>query len=902
MMDAPQANTWDTQNLLEGLSEVEALKRLKEDGPNEIPEASEKNFWKIFIEWLSEPMILLLFGCATVYWLMGDREEGSLLIFFLGAIGAVTLYQENRTHRALKALRDLSSPRALVVRGGQKKRIAGREVVRGDIVFCSEGDKIPADGEVLVSEHLCVDESMLTGEAFSVPKMSRQDLKDRSAASDSPPTDHLVFGGTVVVAGQGIIKILEVGAKTQIGGIGATLSLDERDISPLQLEINQTVRRLAVVVAFFCILMTALSVWQAHSWTKGLLLGMTLAMALLPNELPAVFLVFMAMGALALSKKRILTRNMRALERLGSTSILCVDKTGTLTQNKMRIAELYCEGKTYHVPNATGEEGEGDKTRAVDQEFPEHFHELLEFAALATDPDPFDPMDKAFVKLTDHLLGATEHVHPEWQLVKRYPLKPSMMARSNVWRQSETEDSAIPAAAKGAPEAIFNLCHLPSAQRQRWEKEASNMAMRGLRVLGVAKATALHAHSSDGAIPESELPNGQHKKVQASDLPHDQHDFEFTLLGLVGLDDPLRVEVPQALELCQKSGVRVLMITGDHPQTAMAIGHRAGLEHADQVLTGPELEALRSEEVAERLSKISLCARMTPFQKRQLVMELKKQGEVVAMTGDGVNDAPALKLAHVGIAMGQRGTDVAREAADLVLLEDDFNSIVEALIMGRTVLHQFSRALEYLLTIHIPIAWLAVMSLLSGGIVVLLPLHVVLLHLLIEPVCSLVFAQMDRGQTGLLGLPHPKRIKFFTKKLVGSVVLKGGVLVALMSGVYLYGNSLHLGDSSLRSLIFSVLLGMNSALIMGDTVLGGSESAIIKNDQHLIKRALPWLTLTVISLLFLSMLIHTPLSGHLGFGYIEFKQMFFGFWAGYGVVIVQPVFWFLRFLNIRSMG
>ncbi|MES1254528.1 MAG: HAD-IC family P-type ATPase, partial [Acidobacteriota bacterium] len=620
-----------------GLSHDEAAAAIARDGFNELPSSKPRSILRIAWEVVREPMLLLLLACGGTYLLLGNVREAIILLVFVAVVITITLYQERKTERALEALRDLSSPRALVIRGGERHRIAGRDVARGDVLVLSEGDRVPADGVLLAAVNLATDESLLTGE--SVPVRKEAALDDREMGRPGGDDLPFVFSGTLVVRGGGLACAMATGARTELGKIGKSLSDVEEEPSLLQRDTRHIVRVLALVGLALCSLLVVVYGLTRGDWLRGFLAALTLAMAILPEELPVVLTVFLALGAWRMSRNRVLTRRMPAIETLGAATTLCVDKTGTLTLNQMSVTRLYAHEETYDF-----------STQPVSG-VPEAFHELAEFAMLASQPDAFDPMDRAIRALGDEALLGTEHLHANWKVVREYPLARSLLAISQVWVSVDTAQFVI--AAKGAPEAIAELCHLPGPDASQLNEQVAAMAARGLRVLGVAKA-----------------------RLSSTTLPDQQHDFEFEFLGLIALADPIRAAVPKAIEECQAAGIRVIMITGDYPGTAMSIAGQIGLDGKDAAIAGPEVAVMDDATLRARVARASVFARAVPEQKLQLVNALKANGEVVAMTGDGVNDAPALKAAHIGIAMGQRGTDVAREAADLVLLDDDFSSIV----------------------------------------------------------------------------------------------------------------------------------------------------------------------------------------------------------------------------------
>lgn len=762
----------------EGLSEGEAARQLELDGPNELPGQESPPWYHLITETLSEPMVALLLACGGIYFVLGDPGEALLLLGFLVLILAITLYQEHKSEKALIALRNLSSPRALVWRDREKKRIAGRDIVRGDLVILAEGDRVPADGWLLESTGLTVDESMLTGESEPVPK-DRWD--DFSPTFDSLKQNHKVFAGTSVVKGSGLLRVTKTGARTELGRIGAML----KESSPPPTQMEEETRRLVKVVALIasacCVVVAFLYAWNRGDPLAGLLAGLTLAMAILPNELPAVLTIFLSLGAWRLSKQRILTRRASAIEALGAADVLCVDKTGTLTYNRMSLKVLHVDGVTYDLQKYTA------------RDLPEEVHTLIEFGILAADKDPLDPIDRALYQVGQTYLYDTEHLHADWDLARHYPSSKDLFALSYVWNSDRKKPFAV--AAKGAPESIIDLCHLSGDQLKSVLDSVEKLASQGLRLIAVAKA---------------EYPQ--------AGLPDHPHEFDFEFVGILGLEDPIRREVPQAIAECRRAGIRVMMITGDHPRTACSIARQIGLPNPDQFLLGEDLKSLSDEALTERLKTTQIFARVVPEQKLRLVKALQAQGATVAMTGDGVNDAPALKEAQIGIAMGQRGTDVAREAADLVLLDDDFTSIVSSIRMGRRIYRNLQNAISYLLAVHIPIAGIAVIPLFFNMPLILTPIHIALLHLIIEPACSVAFEAEPVLRDAMTTPPRKASDRLFSHGMMLPTLLKGlSILAALFAVFYLglsHEGSLKDGESTARTLTFITLMAANMGLIV----------------------------------------------------------------------------------------
>jgi Ca2+-transporting ATPase len=760
---------------VKGLSREEAAEKIRTEGFNELPESKKRGIFWIIFEVVHEPMFILLVASGLIYFILGDFTEGIMLMSFVVVIIGITVYQEQKTERALEALRNLSSPRALVIRDGEQQRIAGREVVTGDMLVLVEGDRVPADGVLLSSNNVTVDESLLTGESVPVRKVPWTNglHAERPGGDDQP----FVYSGTMVVQGQGLAEVKSTGTRTEMGKIGTVLQTVERGETRLKSEISRIVRTIAIVGIFLCAVIVVVYGLSRGNWTEGFLAGITLAMAILPEEFPVVLTIFLALGAWRISKKNVLTRQVPAIETLGSATVLCVDKTGTLTQNKMTVHSFFAAGQLC-VHDAAGKNS-----------VPEICHEVAEFAILACKKDPFDPMEKALFHLRDGEFGTTEHIHTGWELITEYPLSPELLAMSNVWRSPAGNEFVI--AAKGAPEAIADLCHFDEAKRQALATDIDSMAVQGLRILGVAKAL----------FTKPELPDGQ-------------HDFTFTFLGLVGFADPVRPLVADAVRECYTAGMRVIMITGDYPLTAQNIGRQIGLAHTDQCITGSELEQMSEAELKERIRTATLFARAVPEQKLRIVNALKANGEVVAMTGDGVNDAPALKSADIGIAMGGRGTDVARESSSLVLLDDNFTSIVSAVRLGRRIFDNLKKAMAYIFSVHVPIAGMSLIPVLFNMPLVLLPVHIVFLELIIDPACSVVF-ESEKEEPDVMNRPPRHRDEgLFTKKTLALSLLQGFVVLAVVLTIYADAILRGFGEAEVRTLTFTTIVIANLCLIL----------------------------------------------------------------------------------------
>ena len=744
---------WRAENL-RGLSQQDALRLLTEHGANVLPGGRRKSLLSIMLGVLAEPMFLMLLVAGGLYLALGDRAEALFLLASVFVVIGITLAQERKTQRALESLRELSAPRALVIRDGQEVRIPGVEVVPGDLLVLHEGDRIAADASLL-DGYLEVNESLLTGEAVPVTKLPGA---ERAA----------LFASTVVTKGVGVAQVTATATGTAVGRIGQALASTTEAMSGLQLASRRLIRNLTIggllLATGYCLLAW---LWDGHGFLESVLSGIALSMAILPEEIPVILTVFLALGAWRISRHKVLTRRVSAVEALGAISVLAVDKTGTLTQNRMQVAELTVDGMTF--------------TDAGAHELAEHFHRLVEFAVLATPPDPFDPMEKAIHGFALRWLAGTEHIHAELRPETEYGLSPDILAMTRVYPSSSPRRHLL--ATKGAPEAVADLCHLPSPTRQAIQQQVESMAERGLRVLGVASG-----------------------EWQGTTWPASQHDFRFRFLGLVGFVDPPRPEVPAAIAECRAAGVRIIMLTGDHPATARAIARSVGLSERPEVITGAEIDALSDAALRERLGQVDLCARVQPVQKLRLVQMLRHDGSVVAMTGDGVNDAPALKAADVGIAMGERGTDVAREAAALVLLDDSFASIVAAIRQGRRIYDNVTRATRFVFAVHVPVIALALVPALLHWPMLMLPVNIMLLELLIDPACSIVFESEPESADIMRRPPRAPSASPFARANLRHAILQGlGLAIILLLG---YGGLLGRGGdvAQSRTAVFMALV------------------------------------------------------------------------------------------------
>ncbi|MEO8040842.1 MAG: cation-translocating P-type ATPase, partial [Betaproteobacteria bacterium] len=758
-------------------------RRRERDGPNELPDPQQRGALRTVLAVASEPMFLLLLACGAIYMVLGNAEEALMLLGFVFVVIGISFVQQQRSARSLRALRDLSSPQALVLRDGLTRRVAARELVVGDVVLLAEGDRVPADVVLLDCSNLAVDESLLTGESAPVIKQSvtearAADGNAASAADDAAATQ--AYSGTLVTRGTAQARVLATGERSALGRIGRSLADIVVETTPVQQETGRIVRRVALAGLVLAAAL-AFAYWVLNDdWLHGVLAGLTLAMAILPEELPVVLTLFLGLGAWRLAREKVLARSIPAVELLGATTVLCVDKTGTLTFNRMSVRRIWSEQAAH------------DTTQPDSVALQEELHGVLEYAVLASHRRAFDPMESAITDAGRRLLADTEHLHGDWTLVDDYPLTREMMAMSRVWQSPDRRDRLI--AAKGAPEAIVDLCHLEPARSARIGAQVLEMAHAGLRVLGVAQAN-----------------------FAADVLPDVQHDFAFEFLGLVAFEDPVRADVPQAIAECRAAGIRVVMLTGDHPATAISVAREAGLSTTAPVITGTELATLSDEALAHRLATTHIYCRVQPDQKLRLVRALRARGDVVAMTGDGVNDAPALKAADIGVAMGARGTEVAREAAALVLLNDDFASLVTAVRHGRRVFANLRKAIVFILAAHIPIVGLSILPVALGWPLLLMPVHILFLQLVIDPACSLVFEAEPLESDAMRAPPRRPDERLFDRAVMARGLWQGTGLLVLLLAVYAGARWIVPADADrddmARALTFVVLVLADLALI-----------------------------------------------------------------------------------------
>ena len=762
-------------NSMHGLDLAEVKQRLEQFGPNILDRARPRTVWQLLAETVREPMFMLLLGASGLYLVVGDLAEGGFLSLAAVATIALVLFQEIRSEKALAALRSLAQPSARVIRGGVEVKIPACDLVPGDLLLVGEGQRVPADGRLVGGEVLTIDESALTGESAPVTRMPQSQDGPETSRLDPEPLETLetarLSAGTLVVSGQGVVWVERTGANTALGQIGVSLASIDRSPTPLQQASSRLVGWISGLALVFCLLVVVAYGALRGNWVEGGLAGITIAISLIPEEFPMVLAIFLALGAWRLAQQKVLVRRSAVIEALGGASVLCVDKTGTLTENRMSVARLWSKGQTLEPGSAN---------------LPPDLTALMTAALAACAARPSDPMDRAL-----WVLAPPSNARPD--PVRVWPMQKDRLAVVQAWGSG---DHSVWAAAKGAPEAIFGLCRLDAAQIAGLEPILQAWASEGLRVLAVART-----------VPQPQV-------------FADPEDMAFSFCGFLGFLDPVRPEVPKAIATARLAGIKVVMITGDYPQTALAIARQAGIDTRAGVLTGESLAGFEPASLPSQIGDVRVYARVQPQQKLALVEAFKARGEVIAMTGDGVNDAPALQAAHIGIAMGLRGTDVAREAADIVLLDDGFASIMAGIALGRRIFTNLRKALTYVVAIHVPIAGLALLPVLLGLPPLFYPMHIVLLELVIDPLCAVVFEAEPGEPLAMKKPPRPLAEPLFGTRQILFAALQGLGILAAVFGLYLW--ALDQGSAAqARAIAFIALIVSNLVLALIDSASRG---------------------------------------------------------------------------------
>ena len=746
---------------LTGLTDAEVLEARKKHGPNLQQQKVKSTWWKMILEILREPMLVLLIIISVIYFVLEQYGEAWFMMAAIIIVSGISFYQDNRSRKALEALEALNTPLSKVIRNGIPVSILTPEIVPGDLVIAEEGSTINADGKIVHSNDFSVNESTLTGEAQAIYK---------SSTSEDPK----VFSGTLASSGLAVYKVEKTGTSTRVGQIGKSIAEIKEEPTPLQKQIEAFVKGMALIGIIVFLGVWAFQYIESKNLLASLLKGLTLAMSILPEEIPVAFTTFMALGSRRLMKEGIIVKKTRTVETLGSATVICADKTGTITENKMTLQSVYAfsNNRLY-----TGEK-EYDKEALT----------VIETAMWASEPVPFDPMEKTLHQIYEkHTSGDQRE---SFSMLHEYPLEgvPPMMTHI-----FENKSGVRIIAAKGAPEAILKLCHLTDVQLQEVQAIIDQLALQGYRILGVA--TASHT---------------------GNDFPAAQQSFPFALTGLVVFYDPPKPGIENVFRKFYEAGIEVKIITGDNPLTTKAIAGNAGIKNADDPIDGEALMKLNEKGFNEALRKYSLFTRMFPEAKLAAINGFKKDNQVVAMVGDGVNDGPALKAAHIGIAMGQRGTEMAKSAAALILMNDDLSKMVDAIATGRRIYSNLKKAIQYIISIHIPIILTVSLPLFLGWIYpdIFTPVHVIFLELVMGPTCSIVFENEPMEKNTMLQKPRPMTETFLNWRELGMSILQGLMITAGV--LFMYQLTLKQGgnEAQVRTMVFSTLIFANIFLTL----------------------------------------------------------------------------------------
>ncbi|GAA0075736.1 cation-translocating P-type ATPase [Clostridium sp. CTA-5] len=839
------------QIITNGLTSIEVKKRQQRYGKNELIPNQKQSFFKKVINIICEPMFLLLILAAVIYFVLGEPRDGAVMLIFVVGVISIDVIQEWKTDKTLNALKDLSEPNITVIRDGKEILIPSIDLVPGDLMIITEGIKIPADGEILKASDLCVDESSLTGEAEGVWKTT---IENSEFSTDYWRNDYC-YAGTLVIQGSAYILVDKIGLSTEYGKIGNDVASAPEKPTQLQKQTGSLVKLWSGIAAVLFILVGIITYFNISDHElkdriiESILSGITLAMAMIPEEFPVILTVFLSMGAWRLAKKKSLVRKLPSVETLGAVSVLCVDKTGTITMNKMTVCDTWSFNK------------EDNKLC------------LCEIMGLACETDAYDPMEKAMLNYCENLGILKNHLFGG-ELITEYAFTNELKMMGHVWRH----DGEIIIAAKGSPERILTICNLSEKERKLTEDKIIDMSKRGLRVIAVGE---MHVKN------ESEIPT---KLI----------DCSLTLSGLIGLTDPPRKSVKEDIYHCTRAGVRVVMITGDNGITASSIAKQIGMPNSENIITGDELNNMSDEELCKRVKEVSIFSRVVPEHKMRIVRAFKDNGEIVAMTGDGVNDAPALKYADIGIAMGKHGSEVSREAADLILMDDNFSVIVDTIKDGRRIYDNIRKAMGYVFTIHIPIAFaslLAPMLKISSANLFLLPIHVVLLELIIDPTCSIVLERQPAEDDIMERKPRNSNEKILTTGTLVKNILQGIVVFVASFGMYFIILNQGIKDAEVaRSMGLVIIMIANLFLVQ----VNSSDSVfVLKSMKYLIKDKIMWIV-NIGTILGILIILYTPLNGFLKLAPLNIGQFLLSFGIAALSVLWYEIIKFIKCIYSRT--
>ena len=786
----------DLNKIKIGLTDEEVLISRKTNGLNSIENKKKNEFLLSILEMIKEPMFLILAVAASIYYITGDYGDGIFMSIAIVLVSTISLFQEARSKNAIEALKKLSQPKSKVFRNGEIIEIPSEEIVLGDVIQIEEGTFVPSDGIIIQSNDFSVNESILTGESMSVFKNEDSENKQ-------------VFKGTTVATGLAICKVTAIGKHTQLGKIGSSLASITEEKTPLQIQISNFVKKMSFVGLAVFGLVWAINFFQTHNILNSLLKALTIAMSIIPEEIPVAFTTFMAIGAWRLMKSGIIAKQTKTVETLGSATVICTDKTGTITENKMSLAQFYVlssdkivEANTPTIDNAT--------------------ENVLKYAMWSSEPIPFDTMEIAIHEAYTKLESVDERSN--FKLVHEYPLdgKPPMM--THVFENASGKKII---AAKGAPEALMATSNLSEVEKNQILKAISTITKEGYRVLGVGF---------------TEFPG--------TNYPKKQQDFEFAFLGLVAFYDPPKANIQEVFETFYNAGIDIKIVTGDNAETTASIAKQIGFRNTSKTLNGDELMLMDEDTLKQKVMETSIFTRMFPEAKLKIVEALKANNQIVAMTGDGVNDGPALKSAHIGIAMGKKGTEIAKQAANLILIDDDFSKMIDAIAMGRKIYMNLKKAIQYIISIHIPIILIVFIPLALGWMypTIFSPVHIIFLEIIMGPTCSIIYENEPMERNLMLEKPRPLTNTFFNLKEITISIVQGLAITLGLLFMYQYCTENGYSETYTRTSIFLTLIASNIFLTLENRSFYYSILTTIRYKNNLVLMIIG-ITIAVTSLL-----------------------------------------------------
>lgn len=822
---------------IKGLTEAQVAESKRKYGTNKLEYRKKNGLLEALKSIIKEPMVILLLVASCIYFITGNIEDGIFLSAAIVLVSAIALFQDFRSRRALEKLKEFTQPTAKVIRDGLVQEIKNENLVMGDSLLVEEGTFIAADGIIVHANDFSVNESILTGESMAVYKDETQE-----AAS--------VYRGTTVASGSAIATITAIGHQTRLGQIGKSMEIIPDEKTPLEIQINRFIKKMVGVGAVILIIMWGINFFRTHDALDSLLKALTLAMSILPEEIPVALTTFMALGAWRLMKMGIVVKQMKTVETLGSATVICTDKTGTLTENRMALAKIFVKGSA-------------EASVATDTAVPAN-KDLIRWAMWASEPAPFDPMEIALH--TAYAQTATVDERAEYTLIHEYPLggKPPMM--THIFENKAGERII---AAKGAPEALMAVSRLTDTEKRQIEANMHSLATDGYRVLAVGEAT-----------------------FTGNDFPAQQQEFRFEFKGLLAFYDPPKKNIRTVLENFHSAGIEVKIVTGDNAATTAAIARQVGFRYPEKSITGDELMKLTDAELQEKVMDTYLFTRMFPEAKLKIINALKAQKQIVAMTGDGVNDGPALKAAHIGIAMGKKGTEIAKQAASLILLEDDLSKMVNAVAMGRKIYANLKKAIRYIISIHIPIILTVFIPLALGWVYpnIFSPIHVILLELIMGPTCSIIYENEPMEKNTMTQKPRPFTDTFFNLKELTTSIVQGLVITAGTLTVYRYCVYQGFGETITRAMVFSTLISANLFLTL---VNRSFYYSIFVTSRY--KNVLVWIIVAITVGISALLLFVPPLTRFFQFGHLDAAQLATSIGIGFiSVIWYEIVKWIKR--------